>query len=97
VNVKISKEEIRHVADLARLDLDDASVDKFAEQIGTILAYVDKLKSVDTQGVKPTSHAIALTNAFRDDDEKDHLNNEIALANAPEKEKGSFVVPKVVG
>jgi aspartyl-tRNA(Asn)/glutamyl-tRNA(Gln) amidotransferase subunit C len=58
---------------------------------------VDKLRSVDTQGVKPTSHAIALTNAFRDDDEKNHLDNEIALANAPEKEEGSFVVPKVVG
>ena len=95
--MKITKEEIMHVADLARLDLDEASVDKFVEQIGTILAYMDKLRSVDTQGVKPTSHAIVLTNAFRDDDEKDHLDNEIALANAPEKEEGSFVVPKVVG
>ncbi len=95
--MKITKEEILHVADLARLDLDEESIDKFAEQIGTILAYMDKIKSVDTQGVKPTSHAIALTNAFRNDDEKDHLVNEIALANAPEKEAGSFVVPKVVG
>lgn len=95
--MKITKEEIMHVADLARLDLDEESINKFAEQLGTILAYMDKLRSVDTQGVKPTSHAIALTNAFRDDDEKDHLDNEIALANAPEKEGGSFVVPKVVG
>jgi aspartyl-tRNA(Asn)/glutamyl-tRNA(Gln) amidotransferase subunit C len=95
--VKITKKEIMYVADLARLDLDEASIQTFAEQIGTILTYIDKLKSVDTRGVKPTSHAIALTNAFRDDDEKDHLDNEIALANAPEKEEGSFVVPKVVG
>jgi aspartyl-tRNA(Asn)/glutamyl-tRNA(Gln) amidotransferase subunit C len=100
--VKITKEEIMYVADLARLDLDEESINKFVEQIGTILAYMDKLRSVDTQGVNPTSHAIAfhaiaLTNAFRDDDEKDHLDNEIALANAPEKEEGSFVVPKVVG
>jgi aspartyl-tRNA(Asn)/glutamyl-tRNA(Gln) amidotransferase subunit C len=95
--VKITKEEIMHVADLARLDLDEASVDKFAEQIGTILEYMDKLKGVDTEGVRPTAHAIFLSNAFRDDDEKDHLDNEIALANAPEKEEGSFVVPKVVG
>ena len=95
--MKITKEEIMYVADLARLDLDEASVDKFVEQIGTILAYMDKLRSVDTQGVKPTSHAIALTNAFRDDNEKNHLANEIALANAPEKEEGSFLVPKVVG
>ena len=86
-----------YVADLARLELDEESIHTFAEQIGTILAYMDKLRSVDTQGVKPTSHAIALNNAFRDDDEKNHLDNEIALANAPEKEDGSFVVPKVIG
>ena len=86
-----------YVADLARLELDEESIHTFAEQIDTILAYMDKLRSVDTQGVKPTSHAIALNNAFRDDDEKNHLDNEIALANAPEKEDGSFVVPKVIG
>ena len=95
--MKITRKEIMYVANLARLDLDEESISKFVEQIGTILAYMDKLKSVDTRDVKPTSHTIALTNAFRDDDEKDHLDNEIALANAPEKEEGSFVVPKVVG
>ena len=95
--MKITRKEIMYVANLARLDLDEESISKFAEQIGTILTYIDTLKSVDTRGVKPTSHAIALTNAFRDDDEKEHLDNEDALANAPEKEAGSFVVPKVVG
>ncbi|MGD2273027.1 MAG: Asp-tRNA(Asn)/Glu-tRNA(Gln) amidotransferase subunit GatC [Desulfobacterales bacterium] len=95
--MKITKEEVKYVADLARLDLDEAAVDKFAGQIGTILAYMDKLKGVDTEGVKPTSHAIFLSNAFRDDEERDHLENESALANAPEKEEGSFVVPKIVG
>lgn len=86
-----------YVADLARLDLDEASIDKFAEQIGTILAYMDKLRNVDTKGVKPTSHAITLNNAFREDDQRDHLDTETATANAPETEAGSFVVPKVVG
>ena len=95
--MKITKDEILHVAELARLNLDEASIDLFAGQIAKILEYVDQLKAVDTTGVKPTSHAIALVNAFREDQEKDHLDREIALANAPQKEDGNFVVPKVVG
>ena len=66
--MKITKDEVLHVADLARLNLDEAAIDKFAGQIGDILDYVDKLKEVNTDGIKPTSHAIALTNAFRDDE-----------------------------
>ena len=95
--VKITKKEIIHVAHLARLDLDEAAMSKFADQIGTILEYVDQLSRVNTDGVKPTSHAIFLTNAFREDEEREHLENASALANAPEKEDGNFVVPKVVG
>jgi aspartyl-tRNA(Asn)/glutamyl-tRNA(Gln) amidotransferase subunit C len=69
----------------------------FAEQITEILGYVDMLKAVDTEGVQATSHAISLTNAFREDENKEHLDRDRALANAPEKEEGSFIVPKVVG
>jgi aspartyl-tRNA(Asn)/glutamyl-tRNA(Gln) amidotransferase subunit C len=94
--MKITKEEVLHVADLARLDLDEAAIEKFAGQIGEILDYVDKLNEVDTQNVKPTSHAISLTNAFREDEPQKHLDREQALANAPEKEDGSFVVPKII-
>ena len=95
--MKITREELLHVAQLARLELDDKAVEKFLDQIGTILTYVDQLKGVDTDGVRPTSHAIALTNAFRDDELKDHLDTNAVLANAPEKDDGSFIVPKVVG
>ncbi len=94
--MKISKAEVLHVAHLARLDIDDADVDRFAGQIGTILDYVDTLKQVDTTGVPVTSHAITLTNAFREDEQQDHLEPEAALANAPEKDSGTFVVPKVI-
>jgi len=96
-NMKISKQEILHVAHLARLELDDAAIEKFTGQIGTVLEYVDQLKAVDTTGVKPTSHAISLTNAFREDAERQHLKTDKALANAPERDEGSFIVPKVVG
>jgi aspartyl-tRNA(Asn)/glutamyl-tRNA(Gln) amidotransferase subunit C len=95
--MKITKDEVLYVADLARLNLDEASIDKFAGQIGTILDYVDKLNEVDTEGIRPTSHAISLTNAFREDEPKEHLGLEQVLENAPEKEDGNFIVPKVVG
>ena len=94
--MKITKDEVMHVANLARLDMDEASIDKFADQIGTILEYVDVLNRVDTQGVTPTSHAISLTNVFREDREQKTLERDKALANAPQKEGGNFVVPKVI-
>jgi aspartyl-tRNA(Asn)/glutamyl-tRNA(Gln) amidotransferase subunit C len=94
--VKITKKEVLHVANLARLDVDKVLIDKFAGQIGTVLEYVDKLKALDTEGVIPTSHAIFLTNAFREDDEKQSFDPDSALSNAPEKEDGNFIVPKVI-
>jgi len=94
--MKITKDQVLYVADLARLDLEDASIDKFAGQIGTILDYVDKLNEVDTEGIRPTSHAISLTNAFREDEPNEHLERDQALANAPEIEDGSFIVPKII-
>jgi aspartyl-tRNA(Asn)/glutamyl-tRNA(Gln) amidotransferase subunit C len=96
-DMKITKDEVLYVAHLARLDLDAESIEKFAGQIDEILGYIEKLNQLDTQNIKPTSHAIFLTNAFREDQEREHIERELALANAPEKEDGSFVVPKVVG
>ena len=95
--VKITKNEVLHVAELARLELDEESIERFAGQIGEILEYVDTLNQLDTKDIKPTSHAIFLNNAFRQDEEREHLDNDEALANAPEKEDGGFIVPKVVG
>ena len=94
--MKISQKEVLHVAQLARLDIAEGDVDRLADQIGTILDYVDTLNQVDTTGVPATSHAITLTNAFREDQVQDHLDPQDSLANAPEKEDGAFVVPKVL-
>jgi aspartyl-tRNA(Asn)/glutamyl-tRNA(Gln) amidotransferase subunit C len=96
VEMKITKEEVEHVANLARLELDDTAIEQFADQISNILAYVDKLKQVDTEGIVPTSHAITLTNAFREDKVHDHLDRDESLANAPETEDGTFLVPRVI-
>jgi len=94
--MKITKQEVEHVAHLARLELAEDAIERFAGQIGDILAYVDKLKQVDTEGVAPTSHAISLTNAFREDEVSDQLDRDRSLANAPEKEDGTFLVPRVI-
>ncbi len=94
--MKISKKEVLRVGKLARLELDNAAIDKLAVQIGQILEYVDTLNRANTKGVKPTSHAIFLSNAFRPDNEKEHLGEEMTFANAPESEGGSFIVPKVI-
>ena len=94
--MKISKDEVLKVAALARLDLEEASIEPFVEQISTILDYVDTLKNVDTEGVPATSHAISLTNAFREDEPHEHLDRDRALENAPEKEDGAFTVPRII-
>ena len=93
----ITKEDIIHVANLARLEVSDADIETFVDQLGEVLEYVNTLNQVDTQGVPATSHAISLTNAFREDVTSRHLNRDEALSNAPEEEDGSFLVPKVVG
>ena len=95
--MKITKEEVVHVAKLARLNLDDRAIALYTKQLGDILTYMDTLNRVDTKDVPPTSHAIFINNAFRDDEVKASIPVERALTNAPESENGSFVVPKVVG
>lgn len=94
--MKITTEQVLHVANLARLRVDPQSVDRLAHQMAVILEYVDTLGQVDTRDVTPTFHAIGLTNAFRDDVPHAHLPRDKALANAPAKEEGGFVVPKVI-
>ena len=94
--MKITQSEVAHVANLARLELDESSVGKLAEEIGNILDYMDKLSEVNTEGINPTSHAIFLTNAFREDVVTTHMDRDLALSNAPDRENGNFVVPKVI-
>ncbi|MCK4389384.1 MAG: Asp-tRNA(Asn)/Glu-tRNA(Gln) amidotransferase subunit GatC [Desulfobacterales bacterium] len=95
--MKITREEVVHVAELARLDLDEDAIELYTRQLGEILTYIDSLNRVDTKDVPPTSHAIFINNAFREDKVKSSITVERALANAPRSEDGSFVVPKVIG
>lgn len=92
----ISKEQVRHVALLARLHLTDEEMDFLGTQLGQILEHIDKISEVDTSAVKPTAHAVEVSNVFRDDVTRPSLTQEDALANAPKSEAGGFVVPKII-
>ncbi|NVM22671.1 MAG: Asp-tRNA(Asn)/Glu-tRNA(Gln) amidotransferase subunit GatC [Desulfobacterales bacterium] len=95
--MKITKEQVAHVAKLARLRLDDAAVELYTGQLGDILEYMDTLNSLDIKEVAATSHAISIINAFREDEVKSSMPVKRALSNAPQSEDGSFIVPKVIG
>lgn len=94
--MKITREEVENVAVLARLELTGEEKDIFTGQMDAILAYVDKLNELDTSGVIPTSHAVPMENAFRDDQARPSIGVESTLANAPERADGFFRVPKVI-
>ncbi len=94
--MKITADEVLHVAELARLKIDENDLERFADQLGSILEYVESLKKVDTAGVPPTAHAVLTRNAFRPDEEHRSIERELALENAPDTENGFFVVPKII-
>lgn len=88
---------MQHVAKLARLELTEAEVDRMTGQLDAILSYVAKLDELDTVGVAVTTHTQHVVNAFREDEVRPSLPRESSLANGPEHNNESFVVPKVVG
>jgi len=94
--LKITKEEVAYVAHLARLEFNETEKETFTFQLNEILLYMDKLNEVDTSGVEPLSHAIALNNAFREDKVQESLSQELSLANAPDARGEFFRVPKVI-
>ena len=94
--MKLSTQDVEYVAKLARLEVTEAEKEKFTAQLNDILLYIDKLNELDTTGVAPMSHAIAVTNAFREDKVVESLGTQKALANAPDARGEFFRVPKVI-
>ncbi len=92
----LTKEQVEHVALLARLELNEEEKDKYARQLNDILGYIEMLDRLDTENVPPMAHVLPLQNVFREDRVGEHMSNEDALANAPAREEGSFRVPKIV-
>lgn len=89
----LSREQVQHIARLARVGLGEEDVDRFSEQLSEILEYFERLREVDTEGVPPTAHTLPLHNVMREDDRpQPPLDKESVLANAPVREGDHFRV-----
>jgi aspartyl-tRNA(Asn)/glutamyl-tRNA(Gln) amidotransferase subunit C len=94
--MKIDLDQVRQVAQLARLNLSEELMQKLLSHMNDILLYMDLLNELDTRGVEPTAHVQQIHNAFREDRILPALPREKILQNAPQEERHSFVVPRVV-
>ena len=94
--MRLTPEEVEHVALLARLELSDEERERFTTQLNSILEHFEQLQQIDTTGVEPMSHAVAVSNVFREDEETGSLAQEEALQNAPDAARECFRVPRVI-
>jgi len=94
--MKITKEEVEHVALLARLKFSETETERFTTQMNGILEYMEKLAELDTTQVEPTFHAVAQTNVTRPDTVRPSIPQELSLSNAPDPDRGFFRVPKII-
>ncbi|ALC87895.1 MULTISPECIES: Asp-tRNA(Asn)/Glu-tRNA(Gln) amidotransferase subunit GatC [Bacillaceae] len=92
----ISKEEVKHVAHLARLAITEEEAEKFALQLGAITDFAEQLKELDTTNVKPTSHVLPLVNVMREDKANKGLDRETMMLNVKEQEAGQVKVPSIM-
>lgn len=94
--MKISQPEVEHVALLARLELAPEEIETLTQQLNGILVYMEKLSELDTSRIQPSTHALHLSNAFREDEVTPSLPLEETLRLAPEQGCSAFLVPKVI-
>ena len=94
--MKISKEEVKETAELARLEFSDYELEKFTGQLGRILDYIEDLNELDTEKIEPTSHVLEISTPLREDEVNQLITVEEALKNAPDTNDDFFVVPKVI-
>lgn len=93
---KITKEQVEHIAELARLEIKDDEIEMYTKQLEKIVGLVENLSAVDTENIKPTYHVLDLVNVFREDLAKKGLAREEVLKNAYETEAGQFKVPTII-
>jgi len=93
---EISKDQVKHVAHLARLAVTDEEVEKMADELSAIIDYAEQLNELDTDHVKPTTHVLDLKNVMRKDEPREWITQEEALKNAPDSQDGQFRVPSIL-
>jgi aspartyl-tRNA(Asn)/glutamyl-tRNA(Gln) amidotransferase subunit C len=89
----IDREQVLHVANLARLKLDEGEVERMAQELSGILEHVERIQGLDLEGVEPTSHVVALENVLRPDEPRPSWPRERVLEPAPDPAQGAFRVP----
>lgn len=94
--MSITREQVEHVANLARLALTEEEKRLYAEQLGYILDYANQLQQLDVENVQPTSHVLPITNVTRSDESRIWITHEEALKHAPDQAEGEFRVPAVM-
>ncbi len=94
--MRLTPEQVEHVALLARLRLTDEERELFTTQLNSILEHFEQLQQIDTSGVEPMSHAVPVSNVLREDEPRASLRPEEALANAPDADRDCFRVPRVI-
>ncbi|MDC3417503.1 Asp-tRNA(Asn)/Glu-tRNA(Gln) amidotransferase subunit GatC [Aquibacillus salsiterrae] len=92
----ISKDQVKHVAHLARLAITDEEVEKMTKQLGDIIKYAELLNELDTDNVQPTTHVLDLKNVMRKDEPRKWIEKEDAMKNAPDQQDGQFRVPSIL-
>lgn len=92
----VTREDVKYVAKLSRLELDQADLDKFVPQIQEILGYIEKLNQLDTSGVEPSPHVMPIENVLVADEVMPSISNKAALQSAPETSEGFFQVPPII-
>ncbi|MCZ0702893.1 aspartyl-tRNA(Asn)/glutamyl-tRNA(Gln) amidotransferase subunit C [Natronobacillus azotifigens] len=93
---EISKDQVRHVAHLARLAITEEEVETMTQQLGDIIHYAELLNDLDTNNVEPTTHVLDLKNVMRKDEPRKWIEKEDALKNAPDHKNGQFRVPSIL-
>ena len=93
---KLTQDQVRHIAQLARLNCTDQEIATFTRQLADILDYAEQLNQLDTENVEPLAHCLPIHNVFRPDKVQLSLINDQALANAFQREGAYFVVPKII-
>ncbi|SFE26417.1 aspartyl/glutamyl-tRNA(Asn/Gln) amidotransferase subunit C [Lentibacillus persicus] len=92
----ISKEQVKHVAGLARLAITEEEADMFTKHLSSITEYAEQLNELDTEEVEPTTHVLDLKNVLREDEPQEWITKDEAMKNAPDKQDGYFRVPSIL-
>lgn len=93
----IDRDQVLHVARLARLELGEEELERMAGELSGILEHVERIASLNLEGVEPTTHVVALENVLRADEPEPSLARELALEQAPDPDEGAFRVPSPAG